>query len=136
MRVQLDYDACHGHQSCAIAAPEVFGDASSTFTLRMTWRMPEGKERSVAYPVRFTLAPAAKDRAAAWLYEGEVWTEMDVPETMTAAKKPGPAQVKTAARVARICFEHGDALDREARALCPGGEQHLEEHAGPGEQHD
>lgn len=25
MKVQLDYDACHGHQSCAIAAPEVFG---------------------------------------------------------------------------------------------------------------
>jgi ferredoxin len=25
MKVTLDYDACHGHQSCAIAAPEVFG---------------------------------------------------------------------------------------------------------------
>ena len=25
MKVHLDYDACHGHQSCAIAAPEVFG---------------------------------------------------------------------------------------------------------------
>lgn len=25
MKVQLDSDACHGHQSCAIAAPEVFG---------------------------------------------------------------------------------------------------------------
>lgn len=25
MRVRLDYDTCHGHQSCAIAAPEVFG---------------------------------------------------------------------------------------------------------------
>lgn len=25
MRVTLDYDTCHGHQSCAIAAPEVFG---------------------------------------------------------------------------------------------------------------
>ena len=25
MRVTLDYDACQGHQSCAIAAPEVFG---------------------------------------------------------------------------------------------------------------
>ena len=25
MKVQVDYDACHGHQSCAIAAPEVFG---------------------------------------------------------------------------------------------------------------
>ena len=25
MKVRLDYDACHGHQSCAIAAPEVFG---------------------------------------------------------------------------------------------------------------
>jgi ferredoxin len=25
MRVRIDQDACHGHQSCAIAAPEVFG---------------------------------------------------------------------------------------------------------------
>jgi ferredoxin len=25
MKVILDDDACHGHQSCAIAAPEVFG---------------------------------------------------------------------------------------------------------------
>jgi len=25
MRVHVDADACHGHQSCAIAAPEVFG---------------------------------------------------------------------------------------------------------------
>ena len=25
MKVTLNYDACHGHQSCAIAAPEVFG---------------------------------------------------------------------------------------------------------------
>ena len=25
MTVTLDYDACHGHQSCAIAAPEAFG---------------------------------------------------------------------------------------------------------------
>ena len=25
MRVRVDEDACHGHQSCAIAAPEVFG---------------------------------------------------------------------------------------------------------------
>jgi ferredoxin len=25
MRVRVDQDACHGHQSCAIAAPEVFG---------------------------------------------------------------------------------------------------------------
>ena len=25
MRVRLDNDACHGHQMCAIAAPEVFG---------------------------------------------------------------------------------------------------------------
>ncbi|MEN9645237.1 MAG: hypothetical protein RL238_1906 [Actinomycetota bacterium] len=25
MRVRVDADACHGHQSCAIAAPEVFG---------------------------------------------------------------------------------------------------------------
>lgn len=25
MRVRVDADACHGHQMCAIAAPEVFG---------------------------------------------------------------------------------------------------------------
>ena len=25
MRVRVDQDACHGHQSCAIAAPKVFG---------------------------------------------------------------------------------------------------------------
>jgi len=25
MKVTLEYDACQGHQSCAIAAPEVFG---------------------------------------------------------------------------------------------------------------
>jgi ferredoxin len=25
MKVHFDPDACHGHQSCAIAAPEVFG---------------------------------------------------------------------------------------------------------------
>ncbi len=25
MKVRIDADACHGHQSCAIAAPEVFG---------------------------------------------------------------------------------------------------------------
>ena len=25
MRVRVDADSCHGHQSCAIAAPEVFG---------------------------------------------------------------------------------------------------------------
>ncbi|MEQ1873376.1 MAG: ferredoxin [Ilumatobacteraceae bacterium] len=25
MRVRLDNDACHGHQMCAIAAPELFG---------------------------------------------------------------------------------------------------------------
>jgi ferredoxin len=25
MKVRVDGDACHGHQSCAIAAPEVFG---------------------------------------------------------------------------------------------------------------
>ena len=25
MRVHVDVESCHGHQSCAIAAPEVFG---------------------------------------------------------------------------------------------------------------
>lgn len=25
MRVTLDPDLCHGHQSCAVAAPQVFG---------------------------------------------------------------------------------------------------------------
>jgi len=25
VKVSLDYDSCHGHQMCAIAAPEVFG---------------------------------------------------------------------------------------------------------------
>ena len=25
MKVSLDYDSCHGHQMCAIAAPDVFG---------------------------------------------------------------------------------------------------------------
>ena len=25
MKVRVDDDACHGHQMCAIAAPEVFG---------------------------------------------------------------------------------------------------------------
>lgn len=25
MKVRVDGDACHGHQMCAIAAPEVFG---------------------------------------------------------------------------------------------------------------
>jgi ferredoxin len=25
MKVRVDDDSCHGHQSCAIAAPEVFG---------------------------------------------------------------------------------------------------------------
>jgi ferredoxin len=25
VRVRVDADLCHGHQSCAIAAPEVFG---------------------------------------------------------------------------------------------------------------
>jgi ferredoxin len=25
MKVRVDGDACHGHQACAIAAPEVFG---------------------------------------------------------------------------------------------------------------
>ncbi len=25
MRVTIDPDLCHGHQSCAVAAPEVFG---------------------------------------------------------------------------------------------------------------
>lgn len=25
MRVRVDEESCHGHQSCAIAAPEVFG---------------------------------------------------------------------------------------------------------------
>lgn len=25
VRVRVEADACHGHQSCAIAAPEVFG---------------------------------------------------------------------------------------------------------------
>jgi len=25
VKVSLDYDSCHGHQMCAIAAPEIFG---------------------------------------------------------------------------------------------------------------
>ena len=25
MNVRIDYESCHGHQMCAIAAPEVFG---------------------------------------------------------------------------------------------------------------
>jgi ferredoxin len=25
VKVSLDYDSCHGHQMCAIAAPDVFG---------------------------------------------------------------------------------------------------------------
>ena len=25
MRVEIDNDRCHGHQSCAIAAPDIFG---------------------------------------------------------------------------------------------------------------
>ena len=39
-------------------------------------------------------------------------------------------------RVARIRFEHRDAVDRKADALCPGGAQHLEEDAGSAKQHD
>ena len=96
------------------APPEVFGDASSTFTLRMTWTMPEGKERRVAYPVRFTLAPATKDQPAAWLYEGEVWTELDVPATATAAAirvLHAPGLDKAAANVVTVMPEVREKVD-------------------------
>ncbi len=45
MRITLDYDACHGHQSCAIAAPEVFGaDDFGNAVLLIEGEIPAGLE--------------------------------------------------------------------------------------------
>ena len=42
MRVRVDDDSCHGHQSCAIAAPEVFGaDDYGNAVVLITGDIPE-----------------------------------------------------------------------------------------------
>ncbi len=48
MRVQLDGGACHGHQMCAIAAPEVFGsDEYGNALLLMAGELPAELEAKV-----------------------------------------------------------------------------------------
>ncbi|MEP7202190.1 MAG: ferredoxin [Ilumatobacteraceae bacterium] len=47
MRVTVDGDKCHGHQMCAIAAPEVFGsDEYGNAVVRLD-PVPEALEQSV-----------------------------------------------------------------------------------------
>lgn len=42
MRVSLDYVSCHGHQMCAIAAPEIFGsDEIGNAKILITGDVPE-----------------------------------------------------------------------------------------------
>ena len=42
MKVSLDYDSCHGHQMCAIAAPDVFGsDEIGNAKVLITGEIPE-----------------------------------------------------------------------------------------------
>ena len=49
MKILLDYDSCHGHQMCAIAAPEIFGsDEIGNAKILITGDVPEalhGKAR-------------------------------------------------------------------------------------------
>lgn len=48
MRVRLDNDACHGHQMCAIAAPQVFGsDALGNAVLLIEGEVPTELEAKV-----------------------------------------------------------------------------------------
>jgi ferredoxin len=48
MRVRVDEDACHGHQSCAIAAPEVFGaDDYGNAVVLIDGPVPEALEAKV-----------------------------------------------------------------------------------------
>ncbi len=45
MRVQIDADACHGHQMCAIAAPEIFGsDDYGNAVLLIEGEVPQALE--------------------------------------------------------------------------------------------
>lgn len=42
VKVSLDYDSCHGHQMCAIAAPDVFGsDEIGNAKVLITGEIPE-----------------------------------------------------------------------------------------------
>ncbi len=42
MKVLLNYDSCHGHQMCAIAAPEIFGsDEIGNAKILITGDVPE-----------------------------------------------------------------------------------------------
>jgi ferredoxin len=48
MRVSLDYDSCHGHQMCAIAAPEVFGsDEIGNAKILITGEIPQALHAKV-----------------------------------------------------------------------------------------
>ncbi len=48
MKVRVDEDACHGHQSCAIAAPEVFGsDDYGNAVVLITDEIPADLEAKV-----------------------------------------------------------------------------------------
>lgn len=48
MKVTVDEDACHGHQSCAIAAPEVFGsDDYGNAVVLITDEIPADLEAKV-----------------------------------------------------------------------------------------
>lgn len=41
MKVSLKYDSCHGHQMCAIAAPEIFGsDEIGNATVLISGEIP------------------------------------------------------------------------------------------------
>jgi ferredoxin len=47
MRVTVDGDRCHGHQMCAIAAPEVFGSDEIGNAVVLLDPVPAGHEAAV-----------------------------------------------------------------------------------------
>ena len=47
MRVTVDSDRCHGHQMCAIAAPDVFGSDEIGNAVVLLNPVPEGLEAAV-----------------------------------------------------------------------------------------
>jgi hypothetical protein len=51
--------------------PALASDGAAEAKVRMSWRMPEGRDRSLAYTARFVRADAG------WLYAGERWQKVE-----------------------------------------------------------
>ncbi len=62
-------ESCEMELTSPLATDEYAAEGARTADLRISWQLPEGRERHVEFPARFTLAESGD-----WLFAGEAWS--------------------------------------------------------------